>query len=44
MPQLRESAPHSTAGVCLGEFLIAVPARIEDGIILIPLELPQAPE
>jgi nitrite reductase/ring-hydroxylating ferredoxin subunit len=33
-----------TSGVCLGEFLIPVPARVEDGIILIPLELPQAPE
>jgi hypothetical protein len=30
--------------VCLGEFLIPVPARVADGIILIPLELPQAPE
>jgi nitrite reductase/ring-hydroxylating ferredoxin subunit len=33
-----------TAGVCLGDSLIPVPARVEDGIILIPLELPQAPE
>jgi hypothetical protein len=30
--------------VCLGEFLIAVPARIENGMILIPLDLPQTPE
>jgi nitrite reductase/ring-hydroxylating ferredoxin subunit len=33
-----------TAGVCEGESLIAVPARVENGIILIPLELPQLPE
>jgi len=33
-----------TAGVCQGEALIAVPARIEDGMILIPIELPQTPE
>ena len=33
-----------TAGVCLGEFLIRVPARVANGMILIPLELPQAPE
>jgi nitrite reductase/ring-hydroxylating ferredoxin subunit len=33
-----------TAGVCLGEFLIPVPVRVEGGIILIPLELPQVPE
>jgi nitrite reductase/ring-hydroxylating ferredoxin subunit len=33
-----------TAGVCLGDSLIPVPARVEDGIILIPLDLPQAPE
>jgi nitrite reductase/ring-hydroxylating ferredoxin subunit len=31
-------------GVCQGEFLIAVPARVEDGMILIPIELPQTPE
>ncbi len=33
-----------TAGVCEGEALIPVPARVEDGNILIPLELPQLPE
>jgi nitrite reductase/ring-hydroxylating ferredoxin subunit len=33
-----------TDGVCLGQFLITVPSRIEDGMILIPLELPQTPE
>ena len=33
-----------TDGVCLGESLIAVPARIEDGMILIPTELPPTPE
>jgi nitrite reductase/ring-hydroxylating ferredoxin subunit len=32
------------AGVCIGEFLIAVPARVDNGMILIPLELPQTPE
>ena len=31
-------------GVCLGEFLIRVPARVENGMILIPLALPQIPE
>jgi nitrite reductase/ring-hydroxylating ferredoxin subunit len=33
-----------TAGVCQGESLIAVPVRIQDGMILIPLELPATPE
>jgi len=33
-----------TDGVCIGQCLIAVPARIEDGMILIPTELPQIPE
>jgi nitrite reductase/ring-hydroxylating ferredoxin subunit len=33
-----------TAGVCQGESLIAVPVRVEDGMILIPLELPATPE
>jgi nitrite reductase/ring-hydroxylating ferredoxin subunit len=32
------------AGVCEGEFLIAVPSRIDDGMIIIPLQLPQTPE
>jgi nitrite reductase/ring-hydroxylating ferredoxin subunit len=32
------------AGVCMGQALIAVPARVDNGMILIPLELPQAPE
>ena len=33
-----------TDGVCIGQFLIAVPARVNNGMILIPLELPQTPE
>ena len=33
-----------TAGICEGEALIPVPVRVEDGNILIPLELPQRPE
>jgi nitrite reductase/ring-hydroxylating ferredoxin subunit len=33
-----------TEGVCVGEFLIPVPARVENGMILIPLALPQIPE
>jgi hypothetical protein len=32
------------AGVCVGAFLIPVPARVDNGMILIPLELPQTPE
>jgi nitrite reductase/ring-hydroxylating ferredoxin subunit len=32
------------AGVCLGQFLIPVPARVDNGMILIPRQLPQAPE
>ena len=35
---------HCTAGACEGQSLIAVPACIEDGMILIPLDLPQLPE
>ena len=33
-----------TDGVCIGESLIPVPARVDNGMILIPLELPQTPE
>lgn len=33
-----------TAGACEGQSLISVPARVEDGMILIPLDLPQLPE
>jgi len=33
-----------TDGVCMGQFLIPVPARVDNGMILIPLELPQTPE
>ncbi len=33
-----------TDGVCIGECLIPVPARVDNGMILIPLELPQTPE
>jgi nitrite reductase/ring-hydroxylating ferredoxin subunit len=32
------------AGVCMGQFLIPVPARVDNGMILIPRELPQPPE
>jgi nitrite reductase/ring-hydroxylating ferredoxin subunit len=32
------------AGVCVGAFLIPVPARVDNGMILIPQELPQTPE
>jgi nitrite reductase/ring-hydroxylating ferredoxin subunit len=32
------------AGVCIGRFLIPVPARVDNGMILIPRELPQPPE
>jgi nitrite reductase/ring-hydroxylating ferredoxin subunit len=31
-------------GVCIGASLIPVPARVDNGMILIPLELPQTPE
>jgi nitrite reductase/ring-hydroxylating ferredoxin subunit len=31
-------------GVHMGRFLIPVPARVDNGMILIPLELPRAPE
>jgi nitrite reductase/ring-hydroxylating ferredoxin subunit len=31
-------------GVCKGQFLIPLPARVDNGMILIPLELPRAPE
>jgi len=31
-------------GVCEGEFLIPVPSRVENGMIVIPLELPPTPE
>jgi hypothetical protein len=30
--------------VCIGQFLIPVPARVDNGMILIPWELPQPPE
>lgn len=33
-----------TDGPCLGDHLIPVPARVEAGMIIIPLELPEAPE
>jgi nitrite reductase/ring-hydroxylating ferredoxin subunit len=33
-----------TDGVCVGEFLIPVAARVEDGMIIIPRQLPQLPE
>ena len=33
-----------TAGVCEGERLIAVPARIVDGVVMVPAALPVAPE
>jgi nitrite reductase/ring-hydroxylating ferredoxin subunit len=33
-----------TDGVCIGASLIPVPTRIDNGMILIPLELPQTPE
>jgi nitrite reductase/ring-hydroxylating ferredoxin subunit len=32
------------AGVCMGQFLIPVLARVDNGMILIPLDLPQAPD
>lgn len=32
-----------TAGVCAGEYLIKVPARIENGEIVIPADLPRSP-
>ena len=38
------SSGECIAGVCLGQSLIAVPARVAGGMILIPLQLPQAPE
>ena len=31
-------------GVCVGAFLIPVPARVDNGMILIARELPQPPE
>lgn len=34
---------HCTYGPCLNEELIKVPFRIEDGAIIIPLELPRIP-
>jgi hypothetical protein len=30
-------------GVCIGQFLIPVPRRVDNGMILIALELPQIP-
>ena len=33
-----------TDGVCIGEHLIPVPARIENGMIVIPRELPRHPD
>ena len=30
-------------GVCIGQFLIPVPSRVDNGMILIALELPQIP-
>jgi nitrite reductase/ring-hydroxylating ferredoxin subunit len=33
-----------TAGVCEGEKLIPVPARVVDGVVLIPATLPVTPE
>ncbi|MGH8230372.1 MAG: Rieske (2Fe-2S) protein [Steroidobacteraceae bacterium] len=32
------------SGVCLGASLIPVPARVDNGMILIPIELPRIPE
>lgn len=32
------------AGICEGQSLIGVPSRIVDGEVLIPVELPEAPE
>jgi nitrite reductase/ring-hydroxylating ferredoxin subunit len=32
------------AGVCQGEYLIAVPARTEAGQVIIPLKLPSQPD
>lgn len=32
-----------TAGVCVGRFLIKVPARVDAGEVIIPLELPERP-
>lgn len=31
------------SGVCLGDYLVKVPARIEDGAVIIPNELPPIP-
>jgi len=33
-----------TAGICEGQYLISVPARIANNEVLIPTELPEAPE